>query len=148
MNELTEFLLARFAEDEEVARAATPGPWFANGAMDENSQVGTGTGVVGRTVGFPGVDRRGDVVSDGVEGDGGAWWPDAQHIARHDPARVLAECDAKRRIVEQHSDVHDCSSVDWAANDFGGAGWIGCDVPRLLALPYADHKDYREEWRP
>ena len=43
------------------------------------------------------------------------------------PARVLAECEAKRRIVELISSP-------------------GMQVFRLLALPYADHPDYREEW--
>jgi hypothetical protein len=44
------------------------------------------------------------------------------------PARVLAECEAKRRIVEQ------VNGMEY--------------VLRLLALPYADHEDYRPEWRP
>ena len=43
------------------------------------------------------------------------------------PGRALAECDAKRRIVTE-------------------CGWV--TVMELLALPYADHPDYREEWRP
>jgi phytoene/squalene synthetase len=136
MDDLVRFLLARIGEDEEVARAATPGPWFANGAMNENSQVGTGMGVVGKARDFPGEDRRGDVVSVGVEDDGGAWWPDAQHIARHDPARVLAECDAKRRIVAEADAGH------------GGYPDGVYFAVRALALPYADHPDYRPEWRP
>lgn len=51
------------------------------------------------------------------------------------PARVLAECEAKRRIVE-------------VAERFGT--WEGgmADVTlRYLALPYADHPDYRDEWK-
>ena len=56
------------------------------------------------------------------------------------PARVLAECDAKRRIVEL-ADRDD----NWRYGMHSEA--IG-EVLRLLALPYADHPDYREEWRP
>ena len=45
------------------------------------------------------------------------------------PERILAECEAKRRIVERWRELHP-------------------DVLRLLALPYADHADYQQEWRP
>jgi hypothetical protein len=61
---------------------------------------------------------------------------EAQHIARWDPARVLAEVDAKRRILDMVQ------------------GWMDAGYPtmdqalRLLALPYAQHEGYRDEWRP
>jgi hypothetical protein len=62
----------------------------------------------------------------------------AASIARWHRARVLAECDAKRRIIElQRNDLRD-DPQDWEADE----------VLRLLALPYADHPDYRAEWRP
>lgn len=56
------------------------------------------------------------------------------------PDRVLAECEAKRRIVEtfegDDADLYDDS-------------WKGADMcARILATVYADHPDYREEWRP
>jgi hypothetical protein len=55
--------------------------------------------------------------------------------------RVLAECEAKRRIIE---------AAPWANN--GGHSAMK-DLPgrwilRLLAAVYADHPDYRDEWRP
>jgi len=53
-------------------------------------------------------------------------------------AHVLADCDAKRRII----------AADWRADDSGEATLIRQDVLRLLALPYADHPDYDETWRP
>ncbi|MEU2724099.1 DUF6221 family protein [Streptomyces smyrnaeus] len=62
------------------------------------------------------------------------------HIARHDPARVLDEVDAKRRILRWHLD-EECCSV--CLDDVEG-----CPLFRALALPYASHPDYREEWRP
>lgn len=64
------------------------------------------------------------------------------HLARHDPARVLAEVDAKRRIVEK------CAAVQDGLRDDFTADWLADDVLELLALPYAGHPDYREEWRP
>ena len=43
--------------------------------------------------------------------------------------RTRADLEAKRRIVERWRELHP-------------------DVLRLLALPYADHPDYDQEWRP
>jgi hypothetical protein len=53
------------------------------------------------------------------------------------PDRVLAECEAKRRIVDMFPFEAD------------GDGWneAGAQVLPILALPYADHPDYRDEWR-
>lgn len=77
----------------------------------------------------------------------------AGHIARHDPARVLAEVDAKRKILDEI--VPDVDELVELAED-RKARPEGDDAPdpehtrllRLLALPYADHLDYRDEWRP
>jgi len=95
---ITEFLMARIAEDEEAARAA----------MQASAQMA--------------------------------------HIALHDPARVLAECEAKRRIV------------DFALMEATGTATRQLDAGELpertewvavaaLAEVYADHPDYREEWK-
>jgi hypothetical protein len=87
---LTDFLLARIAEDEAHCRMvlSRSGPW------------------------------------------------DAPPIS---PERVLAECEAKRRIVQ-------------GVGVYGGRGSDEAMyhevVLSFLALPYADHPDYREEWRP
>ena len=58
------------------------------------------------------------------------------------PARVLAECEAKRRIIR---DLYAGAGLDneW---DAGYTNAIA-EVLRRLALPYADHPDFREEWR-
>jgi hypothetical protein len=120
MDTLVEFLHARLAEDEQVARVATPGPW-------RWAALGEAT---------------------------------TDHIARHDPARVLAEIDAKRRIVDMHSGHHECAAWDRHSTDLTPTdhtdtvlvdrGYTHEDDPtlRLLALPYAAHKDYRAEWAP
>ena len=51
--------------------------------------------------------------------------------------RLKAECGAKRRIVAELERDHERHSRE--------SYWM---ILRLLALPYADHRDYREEWRP
>ncbi|WP_454050428.1 DUF6221 family protein [Cellulomonas sp. Marseille-Q8402] len=51
-------------------------------------------------------------------------------------ARARAECEAKRRIVGTIT-KHDRIGYDYSG-----------PILELLALPYADHPDYREEWRP
>ncbi|MFD8088581.1 DUF6221 family protein [Streptomyces malaysiensis] len=52
--------------------------------------------------------------------------------------RVLREIDAKRRMIGRIS------------SHAAVMGWdeVHGDLLRLLALPYADHPDYREGWRP
>ncbi|MEW2108684.1 DUF6221 family protein [Streptomyces albidoflavus] len=82
----------------------------------------------------------------------------AAHIARHDPARVLAEVEAKRRIMGLHPVIggwedeggHDlglgCECCGHSEEYSDRGGW--CETLRLLAAAYADHPDYREEWRP
>ena len=55
------------------------------------------------------------------------------------PSRIFADCEAKRRVVDLHKDagMGDCAySSD------------PCPTLRALALSYADHPDYLEEWRP
>lgn len=75
-------------------------------------------------------------------------------------ARVyaLAECEAKRRIVALHSETsemrdygnwepHLCRSCGGQGyNDFDGIAYP-CDTIKALASVYADHPDFREEWR-
>lgn len=85
---LTEFLLARIAEDE--------------------------------------ADARGDTLGAVIPQD--CWGPD----------RVLAECEAKRRIVDACQNVEQVHAAEFLADR----------MLAFLALPYADHPDYREEWRP
>ena len=54
--------------------------------------------------------------------------------------RVLAECEAKRRILDllfvvENAELH------------GDAGTTLNSVLRSLALPYSNHSDYRQEWK-
>jgi hypothetical protein len=81
----------------------------------------------------------------------------AEHIVRHDPARVLSEIDAKRQILQQAFEHAAKIDGEWGCCHDAEAIEAGhCeeqrpnDLPllRLLALPYVDRPGYREEWRP
>ena len=156
MTTLTDFILQRVAEDEAVAREAIdparPGEhwrWEAPDATDDpdaqlwlrTAEEFATTSGVGPLPAFPlGFEFKAEP-SRGMA-----------HIARHDPARVLAECEAKRRIVG----LHVCACPDPTCGDCGECSGLHhadptpapCDTLRLLALPYADHEDYDEGWRP
>ena len=104
---LTDFLLARIAEDEAVAREAQ--------AADIQTVM-------------------------------------HKHMAQWNPARVLAECEAKRRIVNRENDrlreqwrrrvdEHRQTFDEWLQPPYG-------ETLRDLASVYADHPDYDESWRP
>lgn len=110
MSELTEFLLARIAEDEGVARAATLGH---DGRPVDAFDWDYG----------PGSERDMTTAQDEAHRTWSPW-------------RALAECEAKGRIVGQ------ASNVEW-----GGYAVRDVILGHLAAV-YADHPDYREEWRP
>lgn len=125
--ELVDFLRARLDEDEAAAKKAKPGPWHADGDRG---------GVYGA--------HPTDEVVDYTES--------AAHIARHDPARVLAEVEAKRQLLDLHQPA-ETEYVDgdicYTCDDLRGVEpAYPCRTLRLLALPYANHPDYRDEWRP
>jgi hypothetical protein len=64
------------------------------------------------------------------------------HIARHDPARVLAGVEAKRQIIELHE-------VARTSRELSADAWIMLkQAVQHLATVYADQPGYRDEWRP
>lgn len=66
-------------------------------------------------------------------------------MAHPDPDWVLAECDAKTEIVRALSR----STIMLSGSAARAVADADRDlVFRHLALPYADHSDYREEWKP
>lgn len=62
------------------------------------------------------------------------------------PQRWAAECEAKRRIVERLR--VQVEGVDPIGSEELWPYEIAWDTLCFLALPYADHPDYREEWKP
>jgi hypothetical protein len=89
-------------------------------------------------------------------GHGPAGPRSAEHVARHDPARVLAECAAKRRTIQACRDARPemafLGTRPPGMADFPiaahGQHQLAAVTLALLALPYADHPHYRPEWRP
>lgn len=86
--------------------------------------------------------------------DGGIPLAVADHIVTWDPARVLAEIAAKRRILGRHRDYDFPPDPDDGPGDYA---WTPrCDTcfetwpcPTLLdlAAPYAGHPDYDPAWK-
>lgn len=121
MTDLVEFLLARLAEDEAVARVALAGD---DGVRDAPHFLGPNL---------------------------------VEYLAHYDPARVLAEVEAKRQIVELHEPdaEHNCSECGTGVinsgpgdpGDFNPTPWP-CQTLRLMASVDADHENYDPSWAP
>jgi hypothetical protein len=146
--DLADFVLARIDDDQDQARYATAGPW-------QNVRINDSTD--GWNVEARGTDgTHYDVAVDHANpADGACGGSDAAHIARWNPTRVLAECDAKRRIVEalrraEEGDEFRTDIDGGALTSEQSVGYVVAlrAVAGLLALPYASHRDYRKEWRP
>ncbi len=138
MDDIATFLAARIDEDEAVAKVATPGPW----------QVGEGGEVeTVKLYGNPGYMRPLLVTCDSEGLSPAVDEENAAHIARHDPARVLAEVAAKRAIVEFWSLAFQ-KPADFPHVDFDRVRSAGRWTVWKLAAVYDTHPDYRPEWRP
>jgi hypothetical protein len=145
MDDLIAFVRAQLDEDERAARAATAGPWWHNpGKAWLNAEAFE---VYDRSKGEEFVGYGESPLSGCVAATGPANHPqsmaDAVHIARWDPARVLAEVEAKRRIVEMWVEWHGPARDD--AYHAGRRDQLTEDV-KALAQPYAGRDGWREEW--
>jgi hypothetical protein len=135
VTDLVEFLRARVAEDEQVALAAPQDAW-----SNEYAEF----------------QCRGGEVFD--------------HVLRHDPARTLREAEAKLRILDAFEAKVDRRQVLGVMHDAelakgdeyapelvavmgqGIAANIWARhlywVIQVMALPYSDHEEFKDEWRP
>lgn len=136
---ITEFLLARIAEDEAVALAATPGHWYADEVYATITAEPFRSAREAYDRDRPDIDCW--VIPESM--DSGVGDHNLAHIARHDPARMLAECEAKRRTVKRFVDTSYFEPKPSNAYDLALL-----DVMHDLAAVYADHPDYDESWRP
>jgi hypothetical protein len=135
-DDLIEFLRAMLDEDERAARAATSGSWRHD---PDKHWHKPGTAWFEEAVFAGSAGDAAICVAGTGETDDPQSMADAAHIARHDPAQVLAEVAAKREIMELG--ICCACAVEKQPCDHRDA------TLRLLTLPYAWHPDYREEWR-
>lgn len=157
--DLIAFLRARLDEEDQLARAArreqvrylTPGllgrpldpdecaaVWDAGGDEDEDGYFTRGVWA-----------NAGDVLVVRVRVDRDV--STAEHIARWDPARVLADVASKRAILNQCERWLSYGPVGPNEVDRAGDGAFvdaASEVLRLLAQSHAGHEDYRDDWRP
>ena len=128
---LQAFLRARLDEDEELARAAAPrsrrdhpsSHWVLGAANADGIRAADGSPVTRFT------------------------WPrEGAHIVRWDPARVLAEVESKRQIIASYEEWRD-GNTSGEMLDYGHKEGLG-EAMEHLAVVYAGHPDYRDEWKP
>jgi hypothetical protein len=151
-DDLATWLQARYDEIEQVARAATSasGHWrWEHGMGDMCNDPECPYGELTEKPG-PADPYTGFVLMQVHGYDVKQAWQGAEHIAMHDPAAVLRDVEAKRRIVEQAR-----YAIDEATQHpeppigpvFEGRAALAESILRLLAQPVADRDDFREEWR-
>ena len=129
MDELVQFLRARYDEEQRLAEGAahhTEPDWSDGGSYGES------------------VTTEPRHVPVAVSPWGGAMLDEVRaHIVCHDPARVLREVGAKRELLRVAAAAHDYHETFTSGFAAALEGTL-----RLFALAYADHPDYNAEWRP
>jgi hypothetical protein len=139
--DLVEFLRARLDEDEKAARAVPPlGHNYDMGGNRQDERF-----TFGRTL--------------PSSADGMGNWSEHRdspttkaHFSRWTPSRVLAEVEAKRRIIDLHQPsppVAAVVSLHGPIDPICAADALiyPCDTIKALALPYADHPDFDPAWK-
>lgn len=126
---ITEFLLARVAEDEAA---------FVTAVDFEVDSL--------RSDGLPDTNAE-EIREFWLRPNSGLWWK-----------RVMAECEAKRRIIKWAAENAWNIDGEWGDGHTAQEIAAGCCTDygndalmkplKALALPYADHPDYDETWRP
>jgi len=122
---IAEFLEARITEDEVAAREA--------------AVSAGGAGWSAQQLDHEGLSVYGDDAAGQIDFDSEETVPTLRYLVRFDPARVLAECAAKRAILAAQKNQED--------NDDDMAWIVASGVLlRSLAAVYSDHPDYQQEW--
>ena len=157
---LTEFLAARLDEDEAAAKAAPGCRWQSHA---EDDIAGASVYDEQWLLLYPESYDHDNALSNKPGAAGPMYIQRARdelaaHIARHDPARVLREVEAKRKILadlpaysKQRRELRDHMYLPENAGYHSGHA-DGTDdasryVLRQLATVYSDHPDYDEAWR-
>lgn len=128
MVDLARWLGQQLDEDERAARAARDaefckdGRWVVKGPFEEglgSIHSDAGEAVLGEEESVP--------------------FAIADHITRHDPARVLREIDAKRKLLAHVVEQIENAEVWWLEG-------VLTPVLKHLAAPYSGRPGFREEW--
>jgi hypothetical protein len=151
-DDLAAYLLARYDEIKQVARAAmsASGHWrWEHGIGDMCNEPECPYGELMEKPG-PGETHDGVKLMEVHGYDVKQAWQGAAHIAMHDPAAVLRDVEAKRRIVELHEPVDGyCTECLVSESDIYGKQYeeAPCWHLRILAQPFGGRDDFRSEWR-
>jgi hypothetical protein len=142
---LIEFLEARLAEDEQIARNASM-PLV--GGDREVWAYDREAFAVRATHGRWNVATRRDDPSDSAPISIGDAY--GEYIAANQPARVLREVAAKRAIladiVPAMNGADEQINSEWGVGPMDPADYESVELLRLLALPYSDHPDFDPNW--
>lgn len=148
-SDLVTFVRARLDDDEQAATQCQERSWSFSGSNCHVIAEQAANGSF-RTVAW---------CANGYDDD----LSNSIHIANYDPARVLREVEAKRRIVAIHNrraDVYPDTAGGTFENCCQGCGFEGvCEDPvvenvndcpelKALAAVWSDHPDFRAEWAP
>jgi hypothetical protein len=113
VSDLTEFLLARIAEDEAAARRLLVTAQRTSLTLADPKWLG-------------------------LPAPGWYAWPEVEAMC----TRTIADGETKRRVIAELTEDPMGNHEWWWDRDVSGP------LLALMALPYADHPDYRAEWRP
>lgn len=157
MSDIVAFLTARLNEDEaaaEAAQAVDPGPWTVEAVEPQRSYMGGGQWEMRADTNWrPGHGAATVIAADtnplwepgsytSVPGEQCMTVPTAQHVARHDPARVLREVAAKRELIEDWRDYAERVARD-DCDEAAGSAWAALsNVLVTLAGIHREHPDY------
>lgn len=130
MNEIADFLRARYGERRTIAEGAAPGIWKV---VPEGDAVVSG-------------DSEKVVVR--VRRDDGQRVCDINHIYMQSPRSVIVDLDAKLAIVDHMDEMLKFAEGDTEVDHYGALDAAERTLC-LLAQPFAGHPDHKgEEWTP
>ncbi|MEU8473735.1 DUF6221 family protein [Streptomyces hygroscopicus] len=148
MDDLVEFLRARYDEEESLAFSA---------GRHLSGQLDLGWTAAGAYVWPDGVTANEKPVVDTALMEDMPGYEvaraRARHIAEHDPDRVLREIDAKRKLLALYVEHERMDRETFEAEGDHARSLVSLraaylDAVRHHAAVYADRPGYREEWRP
>lgn len=143
---LVPFLRARLDEDAAAALAAIHADgrtWQVSGSHADDG--GTYWSIAAPTGGPTDVV---ELVGSGLSGGGAHTAEVAEHIARHDPERVLADVGSKRQALDHYERIQQHTRKSDGGDDYVFAEGAVRKQIQYMALAYAGHPDYQPEWAP